>query len=43
MKPEKDCGSHDCRLVDDDDNDVEEGQPGELIVKGDIVTNGYYK
>ncbi|KAF2103895.1 4-coumarate-CoA ligase [Rhizodiscina lignyota] len=31
------------RLVDDNDNDVEEGQPGELIVKGDIVTNGYYR
>jgi 4-coumarate--CoA ligase len=30
------------RCVDEDDNDVEPGKPGELIVKGDIVTNGYY-
>jgi long-subunit acyl-CoA synthetase (AMP-forming) len=30
------------RCVDDNDNDVEPGKPGELIVKGDIVTNGYY-
>jgi len=30
------------RCVDEDDDDVEPGKPGELIVKGDIVTNGYY-
>ncbi|KAF2426569.1 4-coumarate-CoA ligase [Tothia fuscella] len=30
------------RSVDDNDDDVEPGQPGELIVKGPIVTNGYY-
>jgi 4-coumarate--CoA ligase len=30
------------RCVDDDDNDVEPGERGELILKGDIVTNGYY-
>jgi 4-coumarate--CoA ligase len=28
--------------VDEDDNDVEPGTPGELIVRGDIVTKGYY-
>ncbi|KIW05098.1 uncharacterized protein PV09_03655 [Verruconis gallopava] len=30
------------RLVDDNGNDVEPGQPGELICKGDIVTKGYF-
>ena len=30
------------RCVDEESNDVEPGQPGELIVKGDVVTNGYY-
>ena len=30
------------RSVDDDGNDVEPGQPGELICKGDIVTRGYF-
>lgn len=28
--------------MDEDDRDVEPGRPGELIVRGDIVTNGYY-
>jgi 4-coumarate--CoA ligase len=28
--------------VDEEDKDVEPGTPGELIVRGDIVTNGYY-
>lgn len=31
-----------CSCVDEDDKDVEPGKPGELIVRGDIVTNGYY-
>ncbi|KAH0845542.1 hypothetical protein AYO21_11910 [Fonsecaea monophora] len=31
------------RLVDDDGNDVPEGEPGELWVKGPMVTKGYYK
>jgi 4-coumarate--CoA ligase len=31
------------RLVDDDGNDVPEGEPGELWVKGPNVTKGYYK
>lgn len=30
------------RSVDDDGNDVDPGQPGELIVRGDIVTKGYF-
>jgi long-subunit acyl-CoA synthetase (AMP-forming) len=30
------------RSVDDDGKDVEPGQPGELICKGDIVTKGYF-
>ncbi|TVY38185.1 putative acyl-coenzyme A synthetase, partial [Lachnellula subtilissima] len=30
------------RFVDDDGKDVEEGQPGEILVKGPVVTRGYY-
>ncbi|KAH0840718.1 hypothetical protein AYO21_00628 [Fonsecaea monophora] len=30
------------RLVDEDYRDVEPGQPGELLVRGPMVTNGYY-
>ncbi|KAE8450028.1 hypothetical protein EG329_007167 [Mollisiaceae sp. DMI_Dod_QoI] len=30
------------RLVDDDGHDVPEGKPGEILVKGPIVTRGYY-
>ncbi|KAF2811378.1 4-coumarate-CoA ligase [Mytilinidion resinicola] len=30
------------RLVDDDERDVAEGEPGEALVKGPIVTRGYY-
>lgn len=30
------------RCVDGDFLDVEPGKPGELVVQGDIVTNGYY-
>jgi acyl-CoA synthetase (AMP-forming)/AMP-acid ligase II len=30
------------RIVDDDFKDVEPGQPGEIIVRGPFVTNGYY-
>lgn len=29
-------------LVDDDGKDVEEGQPGEVLVKGPMVTKGYF-
>jgi acyl-CoA synthetase (AMP-forming)/AMP-acid ligase II len=29
------------RLIDDDDQDVPEGQPGEAIVRGPTVTKGY--
>lgn len=31
------------RLVDDNDQDVAEGEPGELWVKGPTVTKGYYR
>ncbi|RFU32015.1 hypothetical protein B7463_g4324, partial [Scytalidium lignicola] len=30
------------KLVDDDGNEVEEGKPGEVLVKGPVVTKGYY-
>ncbi|RDW89131.1 hypothetical protein BP6252_01163 [Coleophoma cylindrospora] len=30
------------RIVDDDFNDVVPGQPGEFLVKGPVVTKGYY-
>ncbi|KAF9891871.1 hypothetical protein FE257_003356 [Aspergillus nanangensis] len=30
------------RIVDDDGNDVEEGKEGEFLVKGPVVTTGYY-
>ncbi|KAF1816440.1 4-coumarate-CoA ligase-like protein [Eremomyces bilateralis CBS 781.70] len=30
-----------ARLVDDDGNDVEPGQPGEALLKGPVVTQGY--
>ncbi|KAI0391595.1 acetyl-CoA synthetase-like protein [Xylariaceae sp. FL0594] len=32
-----------ARLVDDDERDVEPGQPGEVWVKGPVVTKGYWK
>lgn len=31
------------RIVDEQDRDVPKGTPGELIVRGRIVTNGYYR
>jgi len=31
-----------ARLVDDDGKDVEEGKPGEVLIKGPVVTRGYY-
>ncbi|OAL33758.1 hypothetical protein AYO20_06934 [Fonsecaea nubica] len=30
------------RIVDDDEQDVEEGQPGEIIFRGPMVTRGYW-
>ncbi|KAF1810597.1 4-coumarate-CoA ligase [Eremomyces bilateralis CBS 781.70] len=30
------------RLVDDDDQDVPEGQPGEAIIRGPTITKGYH-
>lgn len=32
-----------ARLVDDDDNDVEPGEPGEVLVKGPVVCKGYHQ
>ncbi|KAH7122295.1 4-coumarate-CoA ligase-like protein [Dendryphion nanum] len=32
-----------ARIVDDDGRDVEPGKPGEVLVKGPVVCNGYYK
>jgi long-subunit acyl-CoA synthetase (AMP-forming) len=30
------------RLVDDAMNDVEPGKPGEILIKGPVVSKGYY-
>lgn len=32
-----------ARLVDDEEKDVEPGEPGEIWVKGPVVTKGYWK
>ncbi|KAF2017165.1 4-coumarate-CoA ligase-like protein [Aaosphaeria arxii CBS 175.79] len=32
-----------ARMVDDDGRDVEPGKPGEVLIKGPVVCNGYYK
>jgi long-subunit acyl-CoA synthetase (AMP-forming) len=32
-----------ARIVDDNEKDVEPGEPGEIWVKGPIVTKGYWK
>lgn len=32
----------DSRLVDDEGNDVEPGEPGESWIKGPVVTKGYH-
>ena len=31
------------RIVDENDQDVEEGQPGEMLMKGPFVTKGYFR
>ncbi|KAF2399334.1 acetyl-CoA synthetase-like protein [Trichodelitschia bisporula] len=31
------------RIVDEQDNDVEPGQSGEILVRGPVVTNGYWR
>ncbi|KAB2572128.1 putative acyl-coenzyme A synthetase [Lasiodiplodia theobromae] len=35
--------NHTARLVDDEGRDVEPGQPGEVLVRGPVVTKGYHK
>ncbi|KAK6413621.1 hypothetical protein LTR95_017838 [Oleoguttula sp. CCFEE 5521] len=35
--------SVEIRMVDDDCNDVQEGQEGEMILRTPLVTNGYYR
>jgi acyl-CoA synthetase (AMP-forming)/AMP-acid ligase II len=32
-----------CRIVDESGAEVEPGQPGQLLVRGDGITDGYYK
>ncbi|KAL1628318.1 hypothetical protein SLS54_001891 [Diplodia seriata] len=34
--------NHTARLIDDEGRDVEPGKPGEVLVKGPVVTKGYY-
>jgi long-chain acyl-CoA synthetase len=35
-------GDTEIRLVDEDDNDVPEGEPGELVMRGSFVMTGYW-
>lgn len=35
--------NHEARIVDDDGKDVEPGSPGEIWVRGPVVTKGYWK
>ncbi|OJD30179.1 4-coumarate-ligase [Diplodia corticola] len=35
--------NHSARLVDDAGRDVDPGQPGEVLVRGPVVTNGYHR
>lgn len=35
--------NHEARLVDDNGKDVEPGEPGEVWVRGPVVTKGYWK
>jgi 4-coumarate--CoA ligase len=30
------------RIVDDDGKDIEEGKPGEILIKAPMVTKGYH-
>lgn len=36
-------GNTSMRIVDDDEQDVPEGQPGEMLLKGPFITRGYFK
>ncbi|KAI9689275.1 MAG: hypothetical protein M1820_010159 [Bogoriella megaspora] len=33
---------HEARIIDDSGKDVEPGQPGEIIVRGPVMTKGYF-
>ncbi|KAK8014247.1 hypothetical protein PG990_007543 [Apiospora arundinis] len=35
--------NHSARVIDDDGNDVEPGQEGEILVRGPVVIQGYWK
>lgn len=35
--------NHSARIIDDDGRDVEPGQEGEILVRGPVVINGYWK
>ncbi|THY15831.1 acetyl-CoA synthetase-like protein [Aureobasidium pullulans] len=36
------CGSFASKLVDENDNDVPLGQPGEALLKGPVISQGYH-
>lgn len=36
------CEDDEIRIVDDDGNEVEDGKPGELVIRGPYTIHGYY-